>query len=361
MRKYRSQQRKPVVCARQRQTLQQQQQSSSDALGMDRQVLVPGNHLTPEKESTGGNRQQIYSEGIVRILGHSSLRVTRQLEMMNIFLGYEQANKYALLDPQGNAVGFMAEEFTLWSTIGRQFLRLHRPFRVHVLDLNGNPCMTIWRNFSLINSRVFVSAVDDGGRVVGESQQQWHLWRRRYSLFVDHTNALQHRDGDEKDNGSSSSQQLLFDRRQFAETDAPFLSWDFPFLSQDGTLLGGVFRDFSGIGMELFTDYGLYAVCFDRLALAQRYQLQLNGNDSQQTQNSLAGMPGAVPHSHSQVSASSPALASRDLNLDERAVALAAAVSIDFDYFSRHSRMGGGGGGGFWIFPFSASNDYTDS
>ncbi|KAJ2655483.1 hypothetical protein IWW48_005518 [Coemansia sp. RSA 1200] len=325
---------------------------------MDRQILVPGNHLTPE-ESTNGNRQQIYNEGIVRILGHSSLRVTRQLEMMNIFLGYEQANKYALLDPHGNAVGFMAEEFTLWSTIGRQFLRLHRPFRVHVLDLNGNPCMTIWRNFSLINSRVFVSTVDGGGRIVGESQQHWHLWRRRYNLFVDHTNTQQQYRDDDRD--GSSSQRLLFDRRQFAETDAPFLSWDFPFLSQDGSLLGGVFRDFSGIGMELFTDYGLYAVCFDRLALAQRYQLQLQSNGSQQhQQNSLAGMSGTVHHSRSQDSAS-PALASRDLNLDERAVALAAAVSIDFDYFSRHSRMGGGGGGGFWVFPFSASNDYTDS
>lgn len=29
----------------------------------------------------------------------------RQLEMMNIFLGFEQANRYALLDPLGNPVG----------------------------------------------------------------------------------------------------------------------------------------------------------------------------------------------------------------------------------------------------------------
>ncbi|KAJ1663755.1 hypothetical protein IW140_004643 [Coemansia sp. RSA 1813] len=319
------QQRKPIVCARQRQT--EKQHSNASNGGWDQQIVLSGNTLA----LAGGQCH----ESIPGILGHSSLRVTRKLEMMSIFLGYEQANRYALLDPHGNAVGFMAEEYTLWSTIGRQFLRLHRPFRVHVLDLNGRECMTIWRNFSLINSKVFVA--DHRGRTIGESQQQWHMWRRRYNMFVDHHGEVDENQG--------------FDRRQFAEVDAPFLSWDFPFLSENGALLGGVYRDFSGIGMELFTDYGLYAICFDRLALAQRYQAQA------QAQNQT--WPAASPGVDAQTAGAIPALAGRDLNLDERAVALAAAVSIDFDYFSRHSRMAGGGGG-FWIFPFSTSNDYTD-
>ncbi|KAJ2620905.1 hypothetical protein GGI25_003987 [Coemansia spiralis] len=248
-------------------------------------------------------------ESAAQILGHSSLRVTRQLEMLNVFLGFEQANKYALVDPQGNAVGFMAEELSFMSTITRQFFRLHRPFRVHVLDLNGKVCMNIWRNFSIINSRIFVA--DHQKMSIGESQQEWHPWRRRYNLFIDHPTT-----------------NTRFDRRQFAAVDAPFLSWDFPFMNENGALLGGVYRDFAGIGMELFSDYGLYAICFDRSAVSQRYQ--------------HLGYP-------------SVSLADRDMDLDERAVALAAAVSIDFDYFSRHSSHVPGG---FMFFPMSS--EYTD-
>jgi Scramblase len=44
------------------------------------------------------------------ILANSGLVVQRQLEMMNVFLGFEEANRYISMDPQGNHVGYMAEE-----------------------------------------------------------------------------------------------------------------------------------------------------------------------------------------------------------------------------------------------------------
>ncbi|ORX71811.1 Scramblase [Linderina pennispora] len=230
--------------------------------------------------------------------------------MLNILLSYEQANRYALMDSQSNPVGFMLEHRTFAHELMRQAFRLHRPFKVDIVDLNGHLVMRAERKFSLVNSRVTIS--DHSGKVIGESQQEWHLWRRRYDLFT------------ETAAGS--------ERQQFARVDAPFLSWDFPMVDQSGEVMAGVFRDFAGIGMELFSDYGLYAICFDKLALAQRYQGE----------------------------AASPQMADRDLNLDERAAVLAAAISIDFDYFSRHSRMGGGG---FGFFPFfgGGSNELTDS
>ncbi|KAJ2156602.1 hypothetical protein GGF46_005077 [Coemansia sp. RSA 552] len=217
--------------------------------------------------------------------------------MLNMFLGFEQANRYALLDPSGNPAGFMVEEQTMGSVLGRQVFRLHRPFRILVLDVNGNVCLRISRGFSVINS--MVSVVSEPTRdLVGESQQEWHLWRRRYNLFS------AGRGGGGLD--------------QFARIDAPWLSWDFPMVDEQGAAVAGVFRDFSGIGMELFSDYGLYAVCFDGLALSQRFAAtgrQAGGN----------------------------VLSNMQMDLDRRAVALANAVSIDFDYFSRHSRVGHGG------------------
>ncbi|KAJ2739079.1 hypothetical protein H4R23_000714 [Coemansia sp. Cherry 401B] len=239
------------------------------------------------------------------ILDHSSLRVTRQLEMLNVLLGFEQANRYALVDPQGNAAGFMVEEETATSVFSRQVYGKHRPFSILVLDPSGNACLRIRRAFSLVNSYVTVEDVATG-EAVGESQQEWHVWRRKYSLFRSQP-------------GSEMA--------QFARIDVPFLSWDFPMADEQGAVVGGVFRDFSGIGTELLTDYGLYAVCFDRLSLAQRVSSMATTNTVQPTMHAM--------------------------DLDCRAAALAAAVSIDFDYFSRHSRLGMGASPWFF-FPMSS-------
>ncbi|KAJ1965174.1 hypothetical protein GGI12_000950 [Dipsacomyces acuminosporus] len=291
---------------RQEQQQQQQQQQQQKSILYQTPFVARGGRILDETSKASN------------LLSQSSLRVTRQLEMLNIFLGFEQANRYALIDPAGNPIGFMLEERTLASEIGRQLFRLHRPFRVSVMDLNGNICLNVHRRFSFINSRVFVS--DENGTLIGESQQEWHLWRRRYNLFVAEGAALDAQ------------------RQQFARVDAPFLSWDFPLVDEEEKMLGGVHRDFAGIGMELFSDYGLYAICFDRLALAQRYG-----------QTQAQGQQQVVYH---------PPVADREMDLDERAVTLASAISIDFDYFSRHSRMGGGHG--FFFFPMFGGGSDSD-
>jgi hypothetical protein len=62
-----------------------------------------------------------------RILSEPSLVVVRQIEMMNVFLGFEQANRYRLVNAKGEDVGFLAEqEGGFGTSIGRQLLRGHR-------------------------------------------------------------------------------------------------------------------------------------------------------------------------------------------------------------------------------------------
>lgn len=47
--------------------------------------------------------------------------------MMNVFLGFEQANRYRLVNAQGEEVGFLAEqEGGFGQSIGRQVMRGHR-------------------------------------------------------------------------------------------------------------------------------------------------------------------------------------------------------------------------------------------
>jgi len=244
--------------------------------------------------SPGGDSSA--EDGLEQLLQNDTIVVVRQLEMMNIFLGFEQANRYALLDPLGNPVGYMAEEERgFLATLQRQLFRTHRPFRSTILDLDGNIILKVYRPFAWINSRTFVQrhVLDDAEKgketVVGEVQQMWHLWRRRYNLF--------------------SGRNDLF--TQFAAVDAPFLSWDFFLQDEAGNNLASVVRNFTGFGRELFTDTGQYVLSF----------------------RPDPGAPSALPQP-------SLPIIYRPLSLEERATVLALSTTLDIDFFSRHSESG---------------------
>ena len=70
-----------------------------------------------------------------KILSNSAIVVQRQLELMNLTIGFEQANKYTILDPQGNHLGFIAErDLGMGKVMARQIFRTHRGFEAHVFD-----------------------------------------------------------------------------------------------------------------------------------------------------------------------------------------------------------------------------------
>ena len=72
------------------------------------------------------------------ILGNSAIVVQRQLEMMNVLIGFEEANRYVILDPQGNHLGYMAEkEFGMGNMLARQTFKTHRSFTTHVFNREG--------------------------------------------------------------------------------------------------------------------------------------------------------------------------------------------------------------------------------
>ncbi|RUS23317.1 Scramblase-domain-containing protein [Endogone sp. FLAS-F59071] len=247
----------------------------------------PSPHPLIEVPPTPPGGVLTYDSPGTQLLVNQALVVTRQIEMMNVFLvrntivscirnntGFEQANKYAIVNEQGGPVGYIAEQEDFLSTVQRQLLRTHRRFEATILDSAGNVLFKIRRPFTLINSRIFISTAQD--ELIGEVQQIWHPWRRKYDLFVR--------------------------QKQFAHIDEGFLAWDFRLQNEDGGLLGQVNRNFVGLARELFTDTGQYVVRMDA------------------TEGNVRG-----------------------LTLDERAVTLALAITADIDYFSRHSQHANGG------------------
>jgi len=89
--------------------------------------------------------------------------------MLNIFVGFEQTNKYAIClwtdfasrtgilievrsvaNQAGDALGYIAEEPRgFLSTMTRQILRTHRPFRAIVMDPSGSPVLWVSRFYHL--------------------------------------------------------------------------------------------------------------------------------------------------------------------------------------------------------------------
>lgn len=247
------------------------------------------------------------SDPVTAILNQPTLVIQRQIEFMNLFLGFEQANKYVVMDSMGNQLGWLMErDFGITKAVLRQVYRLHRPFTVDLIDNNGKHLLTIRRHFSLINSHIKAilphvqNTSDKDGLVIGESVQHWHLWRRQYDLFQSMESA---------EYGSQNNQDAF---QQFGKIDSGFLSWDFTVTNQNNEVVGDVSRNFSGLFREMFTDTGVYVIRMDPISF--------------QGMEDYYGNP----------------ISKTSLTLDQKAVMLANAVSIDFDYFSRHSNAGPG-------------------
>ena len=108
------------------------------------------------------------------------------------------------------------------------------------MDPQGRPILHVRRPFSLIKSRIYISKVDpETGKeeLIGESEMDWHVWRRRYNLFVG--------------------------QRQFARIDSGLLAWDFTLADEKGEKLAELNRNFAGFAREIFTDTGQYALRLD--------------------------------------------------------------------------------------------------
>ncbi|KAF9648072.1 Scramblase-domain-containing protein [Thelephora ganbajun] len=288
----------------------------------------PSSETSPLWQESARAANSDPAEGLRRLLmTHESLVVTRQIEMLNIFVGFEQTNKYAITTEDGEPLGYVAEEPRgLLSVFFRQIFRTHRPFRAIVMDNEGTPILWLRRPFSWINSRMFVQRLKDLSDrtpekdepvldALAEVQQRWHLWRRRYDLFI--------RRGPKRILSLVSDPQPEPEAElyhQMAKIDERFLAWDFTLRDSHGKELASVSRAFRGFGREIFTDTGRYTIRFSPV------ERQVIAN-------------GMVYVTREE---------GRETSLDERALILATAVNIDFDYFSRHSEGGGMGMPFFW-------------
>lgn len=220
-----------VARSRRQQLLEQLQQNT----------VRPRYKSRPQEAAVSATPQ---NTGLEWIMSHSVLVIGRQYEMLNILAGFEQCNRYVIYNAQGQPLGYIIEEGGgIVGSIVRQIMRGHRPIRAQILDLQGKPLMMVQRPFKLINSRMTVSMAQETEQILGEVHQEWHLFRRMYSLFLE--------------------------KRQFARIDAPILSWEFNVENEEGQNLATISRNFTHLLREVFTDSGQYLVSFGSTGAAE--------------------------------------------------------------------------------------------
>ena len=156
---------------------------------------------SPPPSSPSSSSSSYPPASLAAAVSHPALIVARGIEWGNVVLGFEQANKYTVLDESGRTVALLAEETSgVGSAVARQVLRARRSFVASLLSPDGSRVLArVRRPLYLVNSTTTIE--DESGEVVGEVVQKWHPLRRKYELFID--------------------------RVQVAAIDSPLLAWEF--------------------------------------------------------------------------------------------------------------------------------------
>ncbi|KAK7830132.1 altered inheritance rate of mitochondria protein 25, partial [Quercus suber] len=225
---------------------------------------------------------------VALLLARSNLLITRDIEWANLMLGFEQENRYAIVDvcyPQ-SPVGFIREQSNLlarqiFTDAGQyvirfgssdpgsktgpatmiQELEVARPLTLSERAVAVALAISLdndyfsrhggcWGVVLLLRTRrPFVAYITDGmgnelfrvrrpfwwitssiyaeidGKEIGVVHRRWHLWRRIYDLYLGN--------------------------KQFAVVENPgFWNWTFTLKDIDGKVLAEIDRDWRGFGFE---------------------------------------------------------------------------------------------------------------
>lgn len=159
-----------------------------------------------------------------------TLLITQRRDWVEAFTGFEAANHYTVMDPDGQVVFHAAEESGF---LGRNFLKALRPFTMHVLSPDGGERLRIRRPFRLLLHELEVRDADGG--LIGFIRRRFTLLRRLYSV--------------EDDNG-----------QERFELFGPILHpWTLR-IRREGEQIGRITKRWSGFAAEVFTSADNFAV-----------------------------------------------------------------------------------------------------
>jgi len=174
-----------------------------------------------------------------------SLVVRQKKEWGEILTGFETKNRYAVLDASGQQLYWAAEAC---SVLARLFLKVLRPFSMHILSVEGRPVIRAEKPFRFYFHEM--SVYNSDGKLLGGVRRDFSLLTKKFTV-------------------SDPAGAVLYG------ICAPVLHpWTFK-VSAGGVESGEIVKNWSGLAKEAFTDSDNFSVAFPRAADADQKALLL--------------------------------------------------------------------------------------
>ena len=182
----------------------------------------------------------------MELSGYRELVVRQSREMLEVFTGFETANRYRVLTPEGQDVMYAYEDSGMLS---RQFLGNNRPLSLHVLDSNGEPVLNASRGFFFFFSHLNVQDVN--GAPIGSLNRKFGALKRKFTLL------------------DAGGQQVA------GLNGGIFRPFTFMLNNSRGDELGRIVKEWGGIMREGFTDADNFRIHFSDAARGEQIRLLL--------------------------------------------------------------------------------------
>ena len=114
---------------------------------------------------------------MIDLTQYQEMFVRQKVELLEVFTGFETANRYIVSTPEGEQLLYAYEE-SGW--LGRQFLKAHRPLALHVIDNERQTILSASRSFFWFLSHLHVR--DGAGRPLGSLRRQFAFLKRQFVL-----------------------------------------------------------------------------------------------------------------------------------------------------------------------------------
>ena len=183
---------------------------------------------------------------MIDLARYTELVVRQEVEHLEVFVGFETANRYSINTPDGARVMYAYEES---GAINRQFMGSHRPLTINVVDEQGQTVLTGSRKFFWFYSHLHVA--DGSGNPIGSLKRQFAMLRRRFSLMDANAGPIGRVDG------------------------GPFRVNTFTVDDGHGGELGRIVKQWSGLAREAFSDADTFSIQFGEQAQGHELRLML--------------------------------------------------------------------------------------
>ena len=182
----------------------------------------------------------------MELASYQELVVRQTREMLEVFTGFETANRYRVLTPEGQEAMFAYEDSGMLS---RQFLGTNRPLSLHILDGDGTPVLNANRGFFFFFSHLNVQ--DGNSTPIGSLNRKFGMLKRRFVVL------------------DAGGQQIA------GLNGSIFRPHTFTLNNARGEEMGRIVKEWGGIMREGFTDADNFRIQFSDAERSEHIRLLL--------------------------------------------------------------------------------------